>query len=127
APTPEIRSMSATSVPVSTLYPSRRGTRAVTAEDLWTLPRVGAPAPLPDGSALVVPVTRWDLDTNETRTQLLCVPIGGGTPRALTTPDASSTEPRVAPDGRRLAFTRKDAGGKAQLMLMELDGGEARR
>jgi len=35
--------------------------------------------------------------------------------------------PRVSPDGRQLAFTRKDAEGKAQLMLMLLDGGEARK
>jgi dipeptidyl aminopeptidase/acylaminoacyl peptidase len=118
--------MSTTSAPVSTLYPARRGTRPVSAEDLWTLPRVGAPAPLPDGSALVVPVTRWNLEKNEGRTQLHLVPTGGGTSRVLTTPDASSSEPRVSPDGNRLVFTRKDPGGKAQLMLMELSGGEAR-
>jgi dipeptidyl aminopeptidase/acylaminoacyl peptidase len=118
--------MSTTSAPVSTLHPARRGTRAVTAADLWTLPRVGAPAPLPDGSALIVPVTRWNLEKNESRTQLHLVPVGGGTARALTTPDASAAEPRVSPNGKRLVFTRKDAGGKAQLMLMELDGGEAR-
>ena len=82
--------MSTTSAPVSTLYPARRGTRPVTAEDLWTLPKVGAPEPLPDGSALVVPVTRWNLDKNEARTQLYMVPIGGGTPRALTSPDFSA-------------------------------------
>ena len=119
--------MSATSAPVSTLYPARRGTRPVSAEDLWTLPRVGPPTPLPDGSALVVPVTQWHIEKNESRTQLQLVPIGGGMPRALTSPDTSAAEPRVSPDGKQLAFTRKDAGGKSQLMLMALDGGEARR
>jgi len=119
--------MAVTSAPVSTLYPARRGTRPVNAEDLWTLPRVGAPAAYPDGSALVVPVTRWNLEKNESRTQLHRVPVAGGAPTPLSTPDASASEPRVSPDGRQLAFTRKDASGKAQLMLMSLLGGEPRK
>src|SRR5205814_8039557 len=99
--------MAATSVPVSTLHPARRGTRPLIAEDLWTLPRVGAPVAFPDGQALVVPVSRWNLEKNENRTQLYRVPVSGGTPTAITTPDASAAEPRVSPDGKQLAFTRK--------------------
>jgi hypothetical protein len=38
--------MSATSAPVSPLYPTHRGTPHVAAEDLWTLPRFGAPTPV---------------------------------------------------------------------------------
>ena len=116
-----------TTAPMTTLYAARRGARPVSAEDLWTVPRVGSPAPLPDGSALVVPVTCWNLDKNEARTQFHLVPIEGGTPRAITSSDVSATEPRVSPDGKRLAFTRKDANGRAQLMVMPLDGGEARK
>src|SRR5690242_12084215 len=124
SPTPFARlpAMAVTSAPVSTLHPARRGTRPITAEDLWTLPRVGAPQAFPDGKALVVPVTRWNVEKNESRTQLYRVPIGApgepGAPVAITTPDASASEPRVSPDGKQLAFTRKDANGKAQLMLM---------
>ena len=119
--------MAVTSAPVSTLHPARRGTRPVTAEDLWTLPRVGAPVPFPDGQSIVVPVTRWNLEKNESRTQLHRVPACGGTAVAITTPDASAAEPRVSPDGKQLAFTRKDGNGKAQLMLMSLEGGEPRK
>src|SRR5262245_17217926 len=124
---PEVPAMAVTSTPVSTLYPARRGTRPVNAEDLWTLPRVGAPVTFPDGQALVVPVTRWNLEKNESRTQLYRVPAAGGAAVPITTPDASAAEPRVSPDGRSLAFTRKDANGKAQLMLMSLLGGEPRK
>ncbi len=113
--------------PMTTLYPARAGLRPVSAEDLWTVPRVGAPTPMPDGSALVVPVTRWNLDKNEARTQLYRVPIDGGPASAITSGDVSASEPRVSPDGKRLVFTRKDASGRAQLMLMPLDGGEARK
>src|SRR5260221_1384576 len=120
-------SMATLSAPVSTLYPARKGTRPVAAGDLWTVPRVGAPAPMPDGSAVIVPVTRSNLEQNEAKTQLFQVPVAGGKPRALTATEQSAAEPRVSPDGTRLVFTRKDAGGKAQLMLMELSGGEGRR
>lgn len=109
------------------VHAARRGTRPVQAEDLWRTPRVGAPVPTPDGRALIVPVTRWNLDKNEARTGFHHVPLDGGPSRALTSPDVSAAEPRVSPDGKRLAFTRKDATGRAQLMLMPMDGGEARR
>ena len=112
---------------MTTVHAARRGTRPLKAEDLWTQPRVGAPAPFPDGSAMVVPVTRWNIEKNESRTQFYKVPTTSGAPRPITTPDASSSEPRVSPTGDRLVFTRKDANGRSQLMLMPLDGGEARR
>ena len=119
--------MPVTSIAMTTVHAARRGTRPITAEDLWNMPRVGAPAAFPDGSALVVPVTRWNIEKNEPRTQLVRVPTSGGEPVALTSPDGSASEPRVSPDGRRLAFTRKDANGRSQLMLMPLDGGEPRK
>ncbi len=108
------------------VHPARRGSRPLAAEDLWLTPRVGAPVATPDGRALIVPVTRWNLERNESRTQFHQVPLDGGAPRALTAPEVSAAEPRVSPDGTRLVFTRKDAHGRAQLMLMPLDGGEAR-
>src|SRR6185369_452568 len=105
------------------IHPARQGPRPITAEDLWRIPRVGSPAPAPDGNASVVPVTTWDLDKNQSRTRLWWVPVSGE-PRPLTAEDQSSGEPAVSPDGRRVAFTRKRDGGKAQLHVMPLDGGE---
>ncbi len=114
--------------PSTTLYPARKGPRPMTAEDLWNLPRVGTPQAAPDGRWAVVPVTTYLVEKNEPRTRLWRVALDGeATPVALTTPDASAADPRVSPDGTQLAFTRKDAEGKAQLMLMPLAGGEARR
>jgi len=120
--------MPATSAPFTTLHPERKAARALTAEDLWNLPRVGAPDVFPDGTQAVVPVTRYDLEKNEGRTQLHVVSLmAAGEPRAITAADVSASEPRVSPDGKQLAFIRKDANGKGQLHVMPLDGGEARR
>jgi dipeptidyl aminopeptidase/acylaminoacyl peptidase len=120
--------MSVLDQPLTTLYPARDGARAMTAEDLWRIPRVGAPEPSADGRTFVVPVTRYDLAKNTPNTQIyLAASDGSGEPRALTGPDASAAEPRLSPDGTQLAFTRKDAAGKAQLMLLPMSGGEARR
>ncbi len=117
----------------TTLYSARPGTRAITAEDLWAIPRVGTPVPSPDGSTFVVAVTSYDLEKNEGKSRLWLVSArpatngGGAEPRPLTAPDVSSADPAFSPDGRRLAFTRKDAKGKGQLHVMPLDGGEAEK
>ncbi|HET7226692.1 MAG TPA: S9 family peptidase [Candidatus Eisenbacteria bacterium] len=116
--------MTVASTPTTTLYPARKGPRPLSAEDLWTLPRVGAPEPAPDGTALVVPVTTWLIEKNESRTRLWLVPLDGAAPRALTRDDLSSSEPAFSPDGTRLAFTRKHANGKPQLHVLPLTGGE---
>ncbi len=108
-----------------TVHPARAGSRRITAEDLWRLPRVGAPFPAPDGEACAVAVTTWNLEKNQSRSRIWWVPASGA-PRPLTSEDSSSTDPRIAPDGRTLAFTRKPEGGKPQLHLMPLDGGESR-
>jgi|GEM_PF-42958 len=97
---------------------------------LWSLPRVGTPAPLPDGSGCIVPVTTYDVAANVGTTRLwrVAATTGGDgdpsaapapAPRALTAADVSSSQPAVSPDGARLAFVRKPGapagkGGKAK-------------
>ena len=119
--------MSLTDTTAQSLYPERSAPRPMTPEDLWAIPRVGTPRPAPDGVALIVPVTTYDTETNEGRTRLWHVDAASGATRPLTSPELSSGDPAVSPDGRRLAFTRKDAKGKAQVHVMPLDGGEAEK
>jgi dipeptidyl aminopeptidase/acylaminoacyl peptidase len=111
----------------TTLYPARKGPRPMAANDLWAIPRVGFPAPSADGTVCAVAVTSYDVESNEAKGRIWLVPSDGSESRALTAPEFSSTEPALSPDGRKLAFTRKNEKGKAQLYVMPLDGGEPRR
>jgi dipeptidyl aminopeptidase/acylaminoacyl peptidase len=119
--------MSVMTIPSSSLHPARTGERPLTAEDLWAIPRVGAPVPSRDGSLLAVTVTSYDVEKNLGKGRIWLVPTQGGEPRALTSGEFSSSDPAFSPDGRRLAFIRKVEGGKAQLHVMPLDGGEAQK
>jgi dipeptidyl aminopeptidase/acylaminoacyl peptidase len=98
-------------------------------QTLWQLRRVGLPAVARDGRFAVVPVTTFDVESNDKagRTRLYYVEAGS-LPRVLTTDETSSKEPAISPDGRRVAFTRKPPGkNKAQLYVMDLVGGEPAR
>jgi len=123
----------------TTLHPAGTGAadaRPMTVDDLWAIPRVGSPVPAPEGDTFAVAVTTYDMEQNRGRSRIWLVASRGGgpaahpeasTPRVLTAPEYSSAEPAFSPDGRRLAFTRKIEGGRAQLYVMPLDGGEPQK
>ncbi|NIA24202.1 MAG: prolyl oligopeptidase family serine peptidase [Gammaproteobacteria bacterium] len=97
-------------------------TRSITANDLWTLPRVGDP--VANGGIVVVPVTRFDLDDNKATTSLYL--LTPGEPKLLTNPKHDAKSPAIALDGARIAFVRSESPDEpAQLYVMPLDGGEA--
>jgi dipeptidyl aminopeptidase/acylaminoacyl peptidase len=85
-------------------------------------------APLPDGSGAVV--VRRFVHGETYRSHLLVVPFAGrlaGEPRALTAGAVRDTSPRVAPDGRRVAFLRSfpdEPDRRTAVMVLALDGGE---
>ena len=94
----------------------------LTPEDLWKIPRVGEPAPAPDGSFVVVPVTTYNLEDNKGITRLYR--IADGRVESLTAADRSSTAPAISPDGARMVFLR-DVEEMPQLHVLDLRGGEA--
>ena len=98
--------------------------RAITAEDLSDLARVGQPEPGPDGTFAVVAVTTYDA-AGEAEPRLYRVGLDATT-TPLTARGVSATEPAVAHDAPMVAFLRKAAAGdKPQVHTMRLDGGEA--
>lgn len=94
--------------------------------DLALIRVPGVPTLSPDGSVAVVAVTRLDLDENEYRSQLWRVPTDGQRPPRKLTHGTKDGDPRISPDGRWLAFLRAVEGGKPQLHVMAMDGGDPR-
>src|SRR5262245_9994430 len=66
--------MSVMTIPSPQLYPARMGERPLTAEDIWSIPRVGSPIPSPDGTMLAVTVTTYDLEKNAGKGRIWLVP-----------------------------------------------------
>lgn len=100
----------------------------VTAETIWKLKRLGAPALSPDGRSAVLAVTGYDLKEDKADTDLWLVPTAGGEARRMTTADAGESNPRWSPDGKWIAFEAKRQGDEqGQVYVLPADGGEARR
>ncbi|MGH8911334.1 MAG: prolyl oligopeptidase family serine peptidase [Acidimicrobiia bacterium] len=95
----------------------------LTAERLWEIPRVGGPHSLPDGR-LLVPVTTFDPDTDESTTTLWRIGPDAGDLRSFASGSISGFA--VAADGSAVAYLGKVADHR-QVFVQPLDGGEARQ
>jgi dipeptidyl aminopeptidase/acylaminoacyl peptidase len=104
------------------------GTGLLTAEQMWSLQRLGATAISPDGRLAVVTVTRFDIKENKGYTDLWLFPVSGGPGKPLTADEAADTQPAFSPDGRWIAFVSKRGKDEAnQIYVIAVDGGEAQR
>jgi len=113
---------------------NRRAVRRppLTVEALWAIKRLAPPTLSPDGALACAAVTSFDMEKNDSATELWLFPTGvAGTSlakaRRLSAGDKDS-DPKWSPDGRWIAFTakRKD-DEEPQIYLIPPDGGEATR
>ncbi len=104
--------------------------KAITHQDLWLMPRVGAAAVSPDGRFAVFPVVEPAYASDQQVSDLWVVATDGkSAPRRLTqtrTPEAGLT---WSADSKRIAFTAKRDGDEAnQIYVLDIvGGGEAQR
>lgn len=104
------------------------GAQAYSAEAMWRLKRLGAPAISPDGRLAVVPVTTYDIEKNQGRSDLWLAPTKTGKPRQLTRATSGDHSPAWSPDGELIAFVSKRGEDKQpQIYVIAVAGGEARR
>ena len=102
--------------------------RPVTAEDYFSFRNVADPEISPDGKLVVYTVTSVDQKANKRMSRIWMTAIDGSRqPVALTEESASSSSPRWSPDGRSIAFLSARDGGRQQIWVVALEGGEARR
>ena len=102
--------------------------RAITHEDLWLMPRVGAPLASPDGRFAVFSVTEPSYKKDETVAHLWIVPSDGSAPaRRLTASKTAETGVAWSADAKRLAFSAKRGDDKVpQIWILDIaQGGEA--
>jgi dipeptidyl aminopeptidase/acylaminoacyl peptidase len=103
--------------------------RVLTHEDLWLMPRVGAPVVSPDGRWVVVGVIEPAYDDKAQRADLWLLPSDGSAPpRRLTGTVGRESDVAWSPDGSRIAFAaRRDGDDATQIYLLSLEGGDAMR
>ena len=93
-------------------------------EHLEALHGLSRPALHPNGDFAVVAVTRPSFAVDDYVGQLWRVPLTGGSSLRITRGYHDSA-PQFSPDGRLLAFLRREAGAPPQLFVAPADGGEA--
>src|SRR3954468_24582991 len=100
--------------------------RKLNPEDLWKVQRVGAPAISPDGAWCAAELTSWNIDKDESTSELWLLATDGSAQKQLTTSGGKNSGPAWSPDGRHIAFVAKRTGDEvAQIYLISPEGGEA--
>lgn len=92
---------------------------------VYRLPSVGDPALSSDGSLLAYSYSWVDQEKMEPCSRVMMMQLSGGEAREFTQGKSDSV-PKFSPDGGRLAFLRRDEGGRRGLWVMDVRGGEAK-
>ena len=100
------------------------GKSTFSAEDVFDLEYADAPRISPDGRSILFVRRSNDIMTDRTEGAIWIVPTAGGEPR-LVVDGASRAE--WSPDGKRIAYTGRDDGGRAAIYLRWMDSGQVQQ
>jgi dipeptidyl aminopeptidase/acylaminoacyl peptidase len=104
------------------------GHRTLNADDFYRIQDLGEPQVSPDGLWVAYVVTTNDRQADEARSAIWMVSWDGSQRLALTAAADGTDKPRWSPDGRYLSFIANPSGSdKAQIMLLDRRGGDARQ
>jgi dipeptidyl aminopeptidase/acylaminoacyl peptidase len=104
---------------------ARAEKRAFEITDVYRSATVGSPSISPDGKLVVFSVRRYDLEKDESWSEIWVVGADGSNPRQMTQARKSDTSPQFLPHGDAILFT-SNRTGTSQLHVIPVAGGEAR-
>ncbi len=99
----------------------------LTAEILWKFGRLGSMDLSPDGKEVLYTVTRYDVGTNQSISDIYKISTGGGEPTRLTDGAAKHYSPKWFPTGDKIGFLtggqlwEMDPDGQDKVQVSELD------
>jgi len=99
--------------------------RTMQKEDLFEICFLNGGALSPDGGSVAYCVNKINENADKEFSTLFLLDIAAGETRQMTNGKAMDRGVQWSPDGNSLAFV-SDRGGKAQLFILPVDGGEAR-
>ena len=98
--------------------------RAYEISDYFRTAFVGAPVVSGDGRTIAFPVRRYDLEQQESWSEIWVMAADGSGLRQMTRGRHQDFSPVFSPDGKRLLFVSTRGEGGSQLWIMPVDGGE---
>ncbi|UCG27330.1 MAG: S9 family peptidase [Bacteroidales bacterium] len=98
----------------------------LTPEILWKFGRVSDPQLSPDEKTIIYTVTRYDVKTNTSNTNILSVSADGGEASLITSMKGSEFNQRWHPQGQKIGFLHNDSTG-LQFWEINTDGSNPRR
>jgi dipeptidyl aminopeptidase/acylaminoacyl peptidase len=94
----------------------------LTPEILWKFGRPGDIRIAPDGTRITYSLTRYDYNTNMSKTDICILDLETGEPQVLTTNEGRNFSARWHPGGERIGYLSAE-DGVVQLWEMDPDGG----
>jgi len=102
------------------------GKRAFEITDYYRTASVGSPAMSANGKKVAFTVSRYELETGKSWSEIWMMQADGDRLRQMTHGRHHDGSPAFSPDGKSLLFV-SDRGEGSQLYLLPIEGGEARQ